>query len=249
MNTQLNRTGFSNFLFAWLVHILTASGLFLGLLTLYSIYHHNFVVALWLMAVTVFIDAIDGSLARLCRVKTHLPNIDGALLDNIVDFLNYVITPCFFLIVKPNMLPLHYEMFIVFAISMTSAYQFCQSDAKTADHFFKGFPCYWNIVIYYMFILDSEPLTNAWILSILCIFIFIPIKYVYPSRLDYLTHSRLLKSLMHSYSIIFGISSLIILYQFPTYDNPLLYLSVSYIIVYLGLSLFRTFYPLKELNP
>ncbi len=53
-------------------------------------------MALWLMAITVFIDAVDGSLARAVHIKSVLPQIDGALLDNIVDYLNYVVTPSFF---------------------------------------------------------------------------------------------------------------------------------------------------------
>lgn len=85
----------AHYLVAWAVHAFTASAACFGLLTLAKIYQHDYVQALWFMAVTVVIDAVDGTLARLVRVKTVLPNIDGALLDNIVDYLNYVITPCF----------------------------------------------------------------------------------------------------------------------------------------------------------
>ncbi|HEL8431576.1 TPA: CDP-alcohol phosphatidyltransferase family protein, partial [Legionella pneumophila] len=88
---------------AWFVHVFTASAACIGVFSLYKIYQHDYVFALWLMAITVFIDAVDGSLARLVHVKSVLPKIDGALLDNIVDYLNYVITPCFFLLVKPGM--------------------------------------------------------------------------------------------------------------------------------------------------
>ena len=116
--------------------------------------------------------------------------MDGALLDNIVDFLNYVITPCFFLLVKPDMLPQDILCTIISAITITSAYQFCQADAKTPDHFFKGFPCYWNIAVFYMYILNTSTTFNALLLSLFCILIFVPVKYVYPSRLDYLTDSK-----------------------------------------------------------
>ncbi|MDI1352352.1 MAG: phosphatidylcholine synthase, partial [bacterium] len=119
---------------AWAVHIFTASAACIGVFTLAKIYQHEYIFALWLMALTVFIDAVDGSLARLVNVKKILPKIDGALLDNIMDYLNYVITPCFFLLVKPEMLPQEYALFIIAAITITSAYQFCQDDAKTPDH-------------------------------------------------------------------------------------------------------------------
>ena len=84
---------------AWIVHIFTGSGAFIGLWSLFKIHEHEYVFALWLMANTVVIDAIDGTFARLVHVKSVLPKIDGTLLDNIVDFLNYVIAPCFFLLV------------------------------------------------------------------------------------------------------------------------------------------------------
>jgi len=229
---------------AWLVHIFTASATCIGVFTLAKIYQHEYIFALWLMAITVFIDAVDGSLARLVHVKTILPKIDGALLDNIVDYLNYVITPCFFLLVKPNMLPDEYSLILIAAITITSSYQFCQSDAKTPDHFFKGFPCYWNFALFYMFIFNTSASANAIILAILSILIFVPVKYVYPSRLDYLTDSRILKALMHCCSIIYGISSLCLLINYPNTNTLWLTLSLSYVGMYLFLSFYRTYYPM-----
>ena len=115
----------AHYLVAWGVHLFTASAAFFGILTIINLFQHHYVTALWLMGLTVFIDAVDGSLARLVKVKQVLPSIDGTLLDNMVDYLNYVITPCVFLLVKPDMLPAGYALWIVFAVTITSAYQFC----------------------------------------------------------------------------------------------------------------------------
>ncbi|MCL9685578.1 phosphatidylcholine synthase [Legionella maioricensis] len=229
---------------AWGVHLFTASAACIGVFTLYKIYQHEYIFALWLMAVTVFIDAVDGSLARLVHIKSILPKIDGALLDNIVDFVNYVITPCFFLLVKPDMLPPEYSLVIITAITITSSYQFCQADAKTPDHFFKGFPCYWNIAVFYMYILNTSMSFNALLLSLFCILIFVPVKYVYPSRLDYLTDSKILKILMHCCSVIYGISSACLLINYPETNNLWLSLSLGYIGMYLFLSFYRTYSPM-----
>ena len=234
----------AHYLVAWAVHAFTASAACFGILTLIRISQHDYVQALWFMAIAIVIDAVDGTLARLVRVKSVLPNIDGALLDNIVDYLNYVITPCFFLFVKPDMLPASFQLFIIVAITITSSYQFCQSDAKTADHFFKGFPCYWNIAVFYMFIFNTSMHTNAIILSILCILIFVPVKYVYPSRLDYLTESKLLKIIMHIFSLIYGISSALVLWNYPNMGSLWLMLSMGYVIMYLTLSVYRTYSPM-----
>lgn len=234
----------AHYLVAWAVHAFTASAACFGILTLISIYQHDYVQALWFMAVAVLIDAVDGTLARLVRVKSVLPNIDGALLDNIVDYLNYVITPCFFLFVKTDMLPPSLLLIIIIAITITSSYQFCQADAKTPDHFFKGFPCYWNIAVFYMFIFNTTMNTNALILAILCVLIFVPVKYVYPSRLDYLTESKSLKIMMHGFSLIYGISSSLILWNYPNINPIWLLLSIGYVLMYLGLSIYRTCTPM-----
>lgn len=233
-----------HYLVAWAVHAFTASAACLGLFTLAKIYQHEYQQALWLMAITIIIDALDGTLARLVRVKSVLPSMDGALLDNIVDYVNYVITPCFFLYVKSDMLPPSFALIIIVAIIITSSYQFCQADAKTPDHFFKGFPCYWNIVVFYMFIFNTTSQTNAIILSILCVLIFVPIKYVYPSRLDYLTDNKQLKLLMHGFSLIYTICSAALLWTYPTMDSTCLILSMGYIILYLILSFYRTYTPM-----
>ena len=229
---------------AWSVHAFTASAACIGVFSLVKIYQHDYIFALWLMLITVVIDAIDGSFARLVHIKKILPKIDGALLDNIVDYLNYVITPCFFLLVKPDMLPEKYSIFLIAAVTITSAYQFCQADAKTPDHFFKGFPCYWNITIFYMFIFNTSATTNAIILTVLSILIFVPVKYVYPSRLDYLTESKILKILMHFCSIIYTISSIVLLINYPNTNKIFLSLSLAYVAMYLFLSFYRTYYPL-----
>lgn len=231
-------------LVAWSVHAFTASAAYVGLLTLAKIYQHEYKYALWLMAIAIVIDAVDGTLARLVRVKSVLPAIDGALLDNIVDYVNYVITPCFFLFVKSDMLPESIALYTIVAIIITSSYQFCQADAKTPDHFFKGFPCYWNIAVFYMFIFDTSMTINATILITFCVLVFVPIKYVYPSRLDYLTESRFLKLLMHVFSITYGLCSAVILWTYPEINQTCLLLSLGYIIMYLVLSFYRTYSPM-----
>ena len=137
---------------AWTVHLLTASGVLIALLTLFEIHNQHYINALWLMCAAIFIDAIDGTLARLVNIKEVIPNIDGALLDNIVDFLNYVVTPCFFILLCPDLVPSPMVWPILIAVSLSSCYQFTQSDAKTEDHFFKGFPCYWNLVVLYLYV-------------------------------------------------------------------------------------------------
>ena len=59
---------------------------------------------------------------------------------------------------------------------------FARRDAKTADHFFTGFPSYWNIVVVYLLAVQTSPALNAALLLALAVLVFVPIRYVYPSR-------------------------------------------------------------------
>lgn len=231
---------------AWLVHLFTASTAIIGILTLYAIYHQQYVEALWWMGAAIVIDAVDGTFARLVKVKTFAPQIDGALLDNIVDYLNYVITPAFFLMIHPTMLPQGWNYIVISAITLASAYQFTQADAKTPDHFFKGFPCYWNIVVMYLFVFNTNMTFNTILLLVLTVFVFVPIKYVYPSRMDYLTSLPWLRKLMLFGSVLYGITGALILWYYPEKPLGLVIYSFVYVAFYLGFSIFRTFKPLPH---
>jgi phosphatidylcholine synthase len=65
---------------------------------------------------------------------------------------------------------------------LSSAYGFNRDDAKTQDHFFTGFPSYWNVVVFYLYVAGWKPEINGMILLALAALVFVPIRYVYPSR-------------------------------------------------------------------
>src|ERR671916_1708107 len=75
------------------VHLYTASGAVLTLLILVAAYNGDAVMALWFMLATLVIDSTDGLLARRFRVKEFLPFFDGRRLDDIVDYMTYVLAP------------------------------------------------------------------------------------------------------------------------------------------------------------
>ena len=131
---------------AWLVHAFTASGALLAYLALTDAIGGNFRRAfLWLVASTM-VDAVDGALARLARVKERTPQFNGSKLDDIVDYLTFVFVPAF-IVHGAGLLPDGPVGFVVVAaVLLSSAYGFSREDAKTADHFFTGFP--WVLVGY-----------------------------------------------------------------------------------------------------
>lgn len=229
----------------WCVHAFTASGAFLGLMALLSIYNEQTFNAFWFMGAAVVVDAVDGMFARLIKVKLAVPQINGELLDNIVDFFNYTIVPSFFILVSP-LVPDYWRLLCVLAITFSSAYQFTQVDAKTSDHFFKGFPSYWNIVVFYLFFWQLNEWTNFAMLMGLAILSFVPIKYIYPSRLDYLTHSKILRLAVLISTVVWGLATWGLMYGYPE-SNPFLNtISMSYMILYVLISLYRTWVPLDK---
>jgi phosphatidylcholine synthase len=166
---------------AWAVHLYTALGAICGfgavLATVQADYRGAF---LWLVAAT-FIDATDGVLARAADVKTHAPGFDGARLDDIVDYLTYVFAPAF-LMYRAGLLPETWGVAVAAIVLLSSAYGFAAADAKADDHFFTGFPSYWNIVAVYLFAAELPQALNAALLLVLGALVFVRIGYVYPTR-------------------------------------------------------------------
>jgi len=245
MNFTTYRIKNPKIILGWIVHILTASSAFFALMSLYAIYNQNLKIAFWLLGITVFIDSIDGYFARKVHIKEIIPNIDGALLDNIVDYLTYVIAPCF-IIITYNILPLGWNAFVSGLIIFASSYQFTQIDAKTKDNFFKGFPCYWNFIVFYIFVVGGPKLFNLFILLLFITLVFIPTKYIYLSRLDYLTKNILFKRSILVSTYLFGIVNVLMLIIYPTTSYILIVYSAVYIILYFTISFYKTFNPTKK---
>jgi phosphatidylcholine synthase len=231
-------------LVGWLIHVFTASGAFLGLLALYYINSHEVLTAFWCMAAAIVIDAVDGHFARIFHIKKTIPSVDGALLDNMVDFFNYSMVPAYFILVA-FVLPLEWRVVCSALVILASSYQFTQVDAKTRDHFFKGFPSYWNIVVFYLFFWQMNVWVNMGIVLVLVVMSFIPIKYVYPSRVDYLTSNRFLQFGMVAITIIWGIATILLLWNFPQANPWLVFISMGYLGLYFLISLYRTWRPLR----
>ncbi len=167
------------------VHALTASGALVGLVALWAGWQGDLRAAfLWLIAATA-IDAVDGWLARLARVGTHAPEIDGARLDDIVDYVTYVFVPAAIML-RAGLFPAGLAWPVAGAVVLSSAFGFSRADAKTPDHFFTGFPSYWNIVALYLVLLGLAPAWNAAIVLVLALLVFVPVGYLYPSRMTVL---------------------------------------------------------------
>jgi phosphatidylcholine synthase len=114
---------------------------------------------------------------------------------------------------------------------LASAYGFCRTDAKTADHYFTGFPSYWNIVAFYLYALGWPPALNAAVVIALSIAVFVPIRYVYPSR------TTTLRALTVGLGLAWGAFVLYALAHLDTVPRPLVAISLAYPAYYVLLSL------------
>jgi phosphatidylcholine synthase len=221
---------------AWSVHLFTATGAIWGFLSLLAIFEENWRAAITWMIIAMFVDGFDGMLARWFHVKEYAKGVDGGLMDNIIDYLNYVVVAAFILIKAPNLMPPGFEMVGAFSILLTSAYQFSQVDAKTDEQsqsfFFKGFPSVWNFLVIYMMLLGLNPWLNFGLLVICNILVFVPVKYIYPSRNTRLR--RLTLGLTYLYGGI-GVWGLL---QYPSVPQWIVWISLVYVVYYVLLSFF-----------
>jgi len=164
---------------AWGVHLFTALGAVVAAIALVAIGEGDLRTAALLMLAALVIDSVDGTMARAVGVREVLPGFDGRRLDDMVDFLNYVIVPVLFMLAAGS-LP-HWSVGAVPILA--SCYGFSQVAAKTGDNFFLGFPSYWNFVALYAWGLGVSPTIGTLVVVALSILVFVPLKYAYPSML------------------------------------------------------------------
>ena len=219
---------------SWLVHAYTASGLVLAFLTVVAVMEGDTVRALWLFLAAMVVDGTDGMLARWVDVKRHVPWFDGALLDNIVDYITYAFMPMVLLWSAGYLGEEQSATILAVVPLIASAYQFCRTDAKTEDHLFLGFPSYWNIAAFYVVVLDLQPIAVAVLLLVCAALVFVPIGYVYPSR------TNTLRGLNLVLTALFLISYAMLVSQLPDPSPVWLAVSVLYIGYYVALSLYLT---------
>ena len=220
---------------AWGVHLYTGLGAATGLFALVAIARGDYRIAFIWMAVATFIDCTDGTLARRVRVKDVLPYFDGSKLDDIVDYLNYVVVPIV-LAYHAGLIPGGAGGLALASLPLlASGYGFCQMEAKTADHFFTGFPSYWNVVVFYLYLLATPLWINVAVLIVLSILVFVPIRYLYPSR------NPIAQRTTHALGVLWGICVVLLLAQLPVPSRRLGWWSLFFPAYYMAMSLHVNF--------
>lgn len=170
---------------AWGVHLLTASGAVVALLALSAVDQGDELAALAWLGLALFIDGVDGTLARATKVRERVPNLSGDALDLVVDYLTYVFVPAL-LVWRGGYLLSAIAFPLISAILVSSLYAFARRDMKTDDGYFRGFPALWNVVALYFVLATPSSAVASAVTVILIVMTFAPIHVVHPFRVrDY----------------------------------------------------------------
>jgi phosphatidylcholine synthase len=212
---------------AWSVHCYTALGLVAAAAIAVFIVRgdeQSFGWAIALMIFATFIDSTDGWLARRARVEAVLPQFDGRRLDDIIDFQTYTSLPILF-IWRAKILPDHLSWLLLVPL-LASLYGFSQANAKTEDHYFLGFPSYWNVVAVYLYWMQPDAWFAAGLIITLAILTFIPSLYLYPSR------GGPFSKLTNILCVLWGILMILIAAGVLSHPKPLVWASLAFPIYY-----------------
>jgi phosphatidylcholine synthase len=163
------------------VHAFTALGAVLGFLALIAAAGHRWEDAFGWLGIALVVDGLDGPLARRIGVKDKLPRFSGEHLDLVIDYLTYVVVPAY-IIYEAKLVPSGLGLVTAVLILLTSLYHFSDSESKTEDGFFVGFPALWNVVALYGFIFQVPPPLAFAVLILLVVLTFFPFKWIHPVR-------------------------------------------------------------------
>jgi phosphatidylcholine synthase len=210
---------------AWGVHLYTALGAPLGVWAVFAAFAGDYRLAWWLIAVTILIDSTDGVLARAVRVWEVLPTIDGRRLDDIVDYFGWVIVPTI-LLVLIGLLPAWAALFPL----LSSGYGFAQTQAKTEDDYFLGFPSYWGMIGFYLYIFQTGQVFNTALIILLSVLVFIPIRFPYPTK------TKPFRPLTLAVCAVWGLLMVVLLVMLPAPPTWIAWVSLLALPYYLGLT-------------
>nr|WP_246389511.1 phosphatidylcholine/phosphatidylserine synthase [Aminobacter niigataensis] len=161
--------------------MLTASGSFLAFLSLVAASEERWTAMFWWLGLALFVDGIDGPIARKLEVKEILPTWSGELLDNIIDYVTYVLIPAFALY-QSGFMGEGLSFLSGAIIVVSSAIYYADTGMKTKENFFKGFPVVWNMVVFTLFVIEPGQWVSFAVVVIAGILTFVPMNFLHPVR-------------------------------------------------------------------
>ena len=168
---------------AFSVHLLTASGSFLAFLSLVAAAEKQWTAMFLWLGLALFVDGIDGPIARKLEVKEVLPTWSGELLGNIIDYVTYVLIPAFALY-QSGFMGEGLSFLSAAIIVVSSAIYYADTGMKTKENFFKGFPVVWNMVVFALFVIAPGEYVSFGVVVVAAILSFVPVNFLHPVRVQ-----------------------------------------------------------------
>lgn len=153
------------------------------MMSLVAVLEREPAIALIWLGVSMLIDGLDGPLARRYRIAQVLPNVDGAVLDHVIDYMTYAVIPALFLYTF-DLMPPGWATIGAGVVMVTSLYCFANKKAKTKDNFFSGFPATWNLIVLCFYLLGTPYWLNIAAVVLCGTLTFVPMKFVHPFRVE-----------------------------------------------------------------
>lgn len=166
---------------AFSVHLLTASGSFLAFLSLVAAAEKQWTAMFLWLGLALFVDGIDGPIARKLEVKEVLPTWSGEMLDNIIDYVTYVLIPAFALY-QSGFMGEGLSFLSAAIIVVSSAIYYADTGMKTTENFFRGFPVVWNMLVFALFVIAPGEWVSFGVVVIAAILSFVPVNFLHPVR-------------------------------------------------------------------
>ena len=166
---------------AFSVHLLTASGSFLAFLSLVAAAEGRWsAMFLWLGA-ALLVDGIDGPIARHLNVKEVLPNWSGDTLDNVIDYVTFVLIPAYALYAS-GLISEPWSFAAAGVIVVSSAVYYADTGMKTEENFFSGFPVVWNMMVFAFFVVRPPEWVTLSVTFFAAAASFVPVWFLHPVR-------------------------------------------------------------------
>jgi phosphatidylcholine synthase len=163
------------------VHVLTAAGAALALLSLFAAAERRWSLMFLWLGLALIVDTVDGPIARRIHVAEVLPRWSGDVLDLVVDFITYVFVPAF-AIAEGGLLPYPGGVIAGIVIVTTGVLYFADRRMKTDDNYFRGFPAVWNGIAFLLFVLRPAPWVTGLAIAVLAGLTFAPVVFIHPFR-------------------------------------------------------------------
>ena len=174
-----------NALWAFGVHILTASGAFFAFLSLVATAEKDFRAAFLWLGIALLVDGVDGPLARRLEVRKWWPHWSGDMLDSVIDYVTFVMIPAFALY-QSGLMGRNFSFLSAAVIVITSAIYYADTRMKTEDYGFRGFPVCWNMVVFTLFIVSPSERLSLAVVLVTAVLTFVPVIFVHPVRVKLL---------------------------------------------------------------